>query len=102
MSYKLYVRPRLRMEMMNIVEQIQYKAALVVTGCWQGTSRDKIYDDLGWESLSDRRWYRRLCMFYKIRNHEAPQYLRDHLPTHREKHYNMRNSKEYKQPASRT
>ena len=40
-SYKLYVRPRLdygdviyhnqRMEMMNLVEQIQYKAALVVT-----------------------------------------------------------------------
>ena len=100
MSYKLYVRPRLdygdviyhnqRMNMMNLIEQIQYKAALVVTGCWQGTSRVKIYDDLGLESLSDRRWYRRLCLFYKIRNHETPQYLHDHLPAPRLEHYNMR------------
>ena len=70
-SHKLYVRPRLdygdviyhnqQMEIMNLVEQIQYKAALVVNRCWQGTSR-------GWEALSDRKWYGRLCMFYKIRD----------------------------------
>ncbi len=31
---------------MNIIEQVQYKAALIVTGCWQGTSRDKLYDKI--------------------------------------------------------
>ena len=28
-------------DLMNLVEQVQYKAALIVTGCWQRTSREK-------------------------------------------------------------
>ena len=46
MSYKLYVRPHLdygdviyhnqRANLMDLLEQVQYKAALVVSGCWQG------------------------------------------------------------------
>ena len=57
-SYKLYVLPHLdygdviyhnqRMDMMNLMEKIQYKAALIVSECWQGTSRDKLYYELGW------------------------------------------------------
>ena len=43
-----------RADLMDLVERIQYKA-LIVSGCWQGTSREKLYDELGWESLSDRR-----------------------------------------------
>ena len=48
----------------------QYQAALAITGTQQGTSRKKLYayDELGWESLSDRRWSRRLTQFYKIQN----------------------------------
>ena len=38
---------------MNLLEQVQYKAALIVSGCWQGTCRVKLYDELGWESLSE-------------------------------------------------
>ena len=48
--------------------------------CWQGTSRKKLYDELGWESLSDRRWGRRLTLYYKIVNGETPAYLFDHVP----------------------
>ena len=67
LSYKLYVHldygdiiyHNQRIDMMNLVEKVQYKAALVVSGCWQGTSQVNIYNELGWESLSDRRWYRR-------------------------------------------
>ena len=90
LSYKLYVRPHLdygdviyhnqREDLMHLVEQIQYKAALIVTGCWQGSSRLKLYDELGWESLSDRRWGRRLTLYYKIVNGETPAYLFDHVP----------------------
>ena len=65
---------------MNLIEQVQYKAALLVSGCWQGTSRERLYQELGWESLSDRRWCRRMTMFYKILNGMAPSYLRDHIP----------------------
>ena len=62
---------------------MQYKAALIVSGCWQGTSREKLYEELGWESLSDRRWARRLT-FYKIRNGLAPLYSSDHIPKRNE------------------
>ena len=71
MSYKLYVRPHLdygdvihhnqRANLMELLARVQYKAALVVSGCWQGTSRSKIYSELGWESLSD---YNRLHAGY--------------------------------------
>ena len=53
---------------MDCIERIQYYAALAITGTWQGTSRNKLYDELGWESLSDRRWLQRLILLYKIRN----------------------------------
>ena len=60
-------------------EQVQYKAALVVSGCWQGTSRVKLYDELGWESLADRRWGRRMTLYYKITNGLTPAYLFEHV-----------------------
>ena len=65
---------------MILVEQVQYKAALIVSGCWQGTSWEKLYDELGWESLSDRRWGRRMSLYYKIVNGQTPAYLFDHVP----------------------
>ena len=37
-------------------------------------------DELGWESLSDRRWGRRMTMYYKIVNGHTPAYLFDHVP----------------------
>ena len=36
--------------LMERTERIQYQAALAITGTWQGTSRNKLYDELGWES----------------------------------------------------
>ena len=46
----------------------------------QGTSREKIYKELGLESLKNRRWYKRLCCMLKIMNEEAPKYLTNILP----------------------
>ena len=51
--------------LMSRLESVQYSAAFAVTGAWKGTSRDEIYQELGWETLTDRRWYRRLTLFYK-------------------------------------
>ena len=61
---------------MEKLESVQYSAALAVTGAWRGTSRDKLYDELGWESLNFRRWSRRLILFYKIVNNLTPDYTR--------------------------
>ena len=62
------------------LESIQYKAALAITGAIQGTSHEKIYKELGLESLKNRRWYKRLCCMFKIINEEAPKYLTNILP----------------------
>ena len=48
------------------METIQYNAALAITGAIRGSSREKLYQELGLETLQQRRWYRKLCCFYKI------------------------------------
>ena len=40
------------------LESAQYKTALAITGAIQGSSREKLYQKLGLESLKSRRWYR--------------------------------------------
>ena len=54
------------------LESIQYRACLAKTGAIRGTSRVKIYQELGLESLQSRRWYRKLAMFYKIYKNKSP------------------------------
>ena len=65
---------------MEQIEKIQYQAALAVTGAWQGSNRSQIYEEVGWESLSDRRMSRRILQSYKIINVMTPSYLKDKLP----------------------
>ena len=62
------------------IESAQYKAALAITGAIQGTSRDKLNQELGLESLKARRWYKRLCCMYKIMTEKAPNYLINLIP----------------------
>ena len=52
--------------LMGALESIQYQAAIAVSGAWKGTSQDKIYNELGWETLDERRLFRRLVQFFKI------------------------------------
>ena len=56
------------------LEKVQYQAALAVTGCWQGTNRNKLDDELGWESLAHRRWTRRIIHLFKIIQTKSPAY----------------------------
>ena len=105
LSYTMYARPHLdygdviyhnqQADLMDLIESVQYKAALIVSGCWQGTSKVKLYEELGWESLSDRRWVRRLTIFYKINSGHAPLYLSDHTPKRNEISLNLRNRTVY-------
>ena len=62
--------------LMKLLESIQYQAALAVSGAWKGCSREKIYEELGWELLDHRRTFRRLTQFYKIMNVLTPEYLK--------------------------
>ena len=109
--YKLYIRPHLDYgdviyhdppklcefsgnttlsNQMEKLESVQYSAALAVSGAWRGTSREKLYAELGWESLSLRRWSRRLTLFYKIVNNLTPDYTRDPIPPLQQFQYSLR------------
>ena len=68
---------------MEELERVQYLAALAVTGAWRGSSRTKLYEELGWESLSERRRSRRILQIHKIENNNTPPYLKEKLPRHR-------------------
>ena len=65
---------------MEKVERIQYQSALAISGAWHGSNRAKLYEELGWETLSDRRMGRRILQIHKIVNNKTPSYLNDKLP----------------------
>ena len=69
---------------MQALESTQYQAALAVSGAWKGSSRVKIYNELGWETLDQRGMFRRLTQFYKIMTGLTPDYLRIPVPSLRE------------------
>ena len=72
------------------LEILQYNAALAITGAIRGTSREKLFNELGLEKLSSRRWFRRLCMFHKILKNQAPIYLYNLIPQSHQL-FNLRN-----------
>ena len=74
---------RILNSLMEKVERIQYQAALAATGAWQGSSRSKIYEELGWESLSDCRNSRRVLQICIIMNKNTLSYLKEKLPPDR-------------------
>ena len=45
------------------LELIQYNAALPVTRAIRGSPSEKVYQELGLDSLQRRRWFRKLCQF---------------------------------------
>ena len=82
--FKSFIRPRIDYEDIiydracnthQNIESIQYNAALAIKGAVKGTSREKVYQELGFESLKQRRWYRKLSCLFKIINNQSPSYL---------------------------
>ena len=89
--YKSFVRPHLDYGnviydqpnnscLSDIIESVQYNAALVITGAIRGTSKEKLYQELRLESLKDRRWLRRMSYLYKIISIKLPPYLYELIP----------------------
>ena len=65
----------------NKLEAVQYNAALAITGAIKGTSREKLYQELGLEYLQQRRWMRRLYLFYKVIPIKLTAYIYDFIPS---------------------
>ena len=66
------------------------RVVTAVSGTWKGTSREKLFAELGLESLNSRRWSRRLILFYKFTNNLAPKYTTDLIPPLRQSRYSLR------------
>ena len=89
--YKSFVRPHLdygdivydrpnNESFISKLEQVQYNAALAITGAIKCTSRSKLYNELGLESLESRRRLRHLCFLHKIISNGLPAYLYKLIP----------------------
>ena len=62
------------------LESPQYNAALAVTGAICDTSKEKLYNELGLESLQNRRCYRKLSFLYKVVANQSLSYLFNVIP----------------------
>ena len=92
--YKSFIRPHLdcgdimydqayKASFHQKLELLQYIACLAITGAIRCTSREKLYEELGLESLQLRRRLRKLSYFYKLFNGEHPHYLFRLIPSRR-------------------
>ena len=88
---KAFIRPHLdygdilydqayNMSFHQKLESIQYNACFAISGAIRGTSKEKLYQEIGLESLQLRPWHRKLRMFYKILKSKSPQYLFQLIP----------------------
>ena len=62
------------------LKSLQHNPCLTITGAIRGTSSEKLYQELGLESLKSIRWFKKLCHFYKILNEKSPLCLFNLIP----------------------
>ena len=73
--YKSFIRPHLdygdiiygkayNSSLHQNLEKIQYNSALAITGAIRGTPKEKLYQELGLESLEKRRRYRKRKLLF--------------------------------------
>ena len=75
--YKSFIRPHLdyadvifdkpsNAAFSNRIESAQYNAALAITGTIRGTSKEKLYEELGFEAMKDRKGFEDFAVFIKF------------------------------------
>ena len=55
-----------------------------MTGAIRGSSREKLYQELGFESLQQGQWYKKLCLLFKIIRNRSLKGLFELIPTARQ------------------
>ena len=53
------------------IESVEYNSVLAVTGAIRGISKEKLYHELGLETL-EKTSYRKLCCFFKVFRNQSP------------------------------
>ena len=62
------------------LENIQYRAAKLVTGTFHFTNKEKLNLELGWEKIQNRSDNLSLSIFHKIHLHETRPLIRKCMP----------------------
>lgn len=57
-----------KQEKSNLLESVQIEAGRIITGLRRTSSRQNLYNELGWETLSNRRQKHKVKLMYKILN----------------------------------
>ena len=84
--FKSFIRPHLdygdiiydqtfNISFQQKMETIRYNAALTITDAMRGSSMERLYEELGLETLQQQGWYRKYCCFYKMLKSQFPKYL---------------------------
>ena len=88
--YNSFIRPHLHyadiiydqpknLNLCSKIEVCQYNAALSITGAIRGSSKERLYQELGFKYLTSRRWLRKLCTFYNVVRNKSPGYLHKYI-----------------------
>ena len=86
------------------LDKIQYEAARLVTGLTRSVSIERLLNEIGWVSLSDRRIIQKLILVYKEKQGNLPIYLHEIFPTsvQNSNPYNLRNNDDFQSIIRRT
>jgi hypothetical protein len=66
-------------EQSDLIESVQYESARIVSGLRKGTSRVKLYGELGWDSLQNRRKKQKLILMFKALEGELPNNITNNI-----------------------
>ena len=66
-------------EQSDLIESVQYESARIVSGLRKGTSTVKLYGELGWDSLQNRRKKQKLILMFKALEGELPNYITNNI-----------------------
>jgi hypothetical protein len=63
------------LELLQRLEAVQRRAALICSGAYRHTEHSTLLSELGWNTLEQRRKYHQLVTYYKIIQNISPTYL---------------------------
>ena len=88
----------------HLIEQVQRRAAVLCTGAFKRTSYVNLLNELGWESLDERRKKAKLTLMFKITKNLTPPYLKELIPPQIQDttQHRLRNRTHIRIPRSRT
>ena len=86
------------------LEKVQQEAARIVTGATKLVSIQKLMDEVGWETLENRRRNHKLTTFYKMKHNLTPDFLSSLVPSTVDSTttYHLRNADNLRVPRART